>query len=96
MTQTELDVLRDVSERLTSAGVAFMLTGPMAMNYYAQPRMTRAIDLVVQFAADQIDLLVSMFEQDYDVERRAIARAVAEHSMFNLIHNESIIKLGKT
>lgn len=93
MTQTELDVLRDVSERLTSAGVAYMLTGSMAMNYYAQPRMTRDIDLVVKFASDQIDLLVSMFEQDYYVERRAIARAVAEHSMFNLIHNESIIKL---
>lgn len=43
MIQTELDVLRDVSERLTSSGIAFMLTGSMAMNYYAQPRMTRDI-----------------------------------------------------
>jgi len=42
MIQTELDVLRDVSGRLTSGGVAFMLTGSMAMNYYAQPRMTRS------------------------------------------------------
>ena len=49
MIQTELDVLRDVSRRLTSGGVAFMLTGSMAMNYYAQPRMTRDIDLVVSW-----------------------------------------------
>lgn len=44
MIENELDVLRDVSHRLESAGIAFMLTGSMAMNYYAQPRMTRDID----------------------------------------------------
>lgn len=37
----EIDIVRDVSARLESAGIAFMLTGSMAMNYYAQPRMTR-------------------------------------------------------
>jgi len=46
--QNELDVLRDVSRRLESAGIAYMLTGSMAMNYYAQPRMTRDIDLVLE------------------------------------------------
>lgn len=93
MIQTELDVLRDVTQRLTSGGIEFMLTGSMAMNYYAQPRMTRDIDLVVKLASDQVELLVSMFEPEYYVERRAVARAIAERSMFNLIHNETIIKL---
>jgi hypothetical protein len=93
MIQTELDVLRDVSQRLTSGGVAFMLTGSMAMNYYAQPRMTRDIDVVVKLAADQIDFWISTFEREYYVDRLAIARAIGERSMFNLIHNETIIKL---
>ena len=70
-----------------------MLTGSMAMNYYAQPRMTRDIDLVIQLAPEQSDLVVSMFENEYYVERRAVARAIAQRSMFNLIHNETIIKL---
>jgi hypothetical protein len=93
MIRTELDVLRDVSQRLTSGGVTFMLTGSMAMNYYAQPRMTRDIDLVVKLASDQIDLLISLFEMEYYVDRSAVARAIAQRSMFNLIHNETIIKL---
>jgi hypothetical protein len=93
MIQTELDVLRDVSQRLTSGGVAFMLTGSMAMNYYAQPRMTRDIDLVVKLASEQTDLLIGMFETEYYVERPTVARAIAQRSMFNLIHNETIIKL---
>lgn len=37
----ELDIVRDVSLRMEAAGIAFMLTGSMAMNYYAIPRMTR-------------------------------------------------------
>ena len=90
--KTELDVLRDVSQRLESGGVAFMLTGSMAMNFYAQPRMTRDIDLVVQVTSNQTDLLVSLFEAEYYVDRLAITKAIVQRSMFNLIHNETIIK----
>ena len=90
--KTELDVLRDVSQRLESGGVAFMLTGSMAMNFYAQPRMTRDIDLVVQVTSNQTDLLVSLFEAEYYVDRLAINKAIAQRSVFNLIHNETIIK----
>lgn len=93
MIETELDVLRDVSERLTSGGVAFMLTGSVAMNYYAQPRMTRDIDLVVNLVADQTDLVISLFEDDYYVDRFAVANAIAHRSIFNLIHNKTVIKL---
>jgi hypothetical protein len=92
MIKTELDVLRDVSQRLESSGVAFMLTGSMAMNFYAQPRMTRDIDLVVKLNSDQTDLLVGLFEAEYYVDRLAIAKAIAQRSVFNLIHNETIIK----
>lgn len=93
MIQTELDVLRDVSQRLTAGGITFMLTGSMAMNYYAQPRMTRDIDLVVKLASEQVDLLLSLLEADYYVDRYMVARAIVERSIFNLIHNETIIKL---
>jgi predicted nucleotidyltransferase len=90
--KTELDVLRDVSQRLQSSGVAFMLTGSMAMNFYAQPRMTRDIDLVVKLKSDQTDLLIRLFEAEYYVDRLAVAKAISQHSMFNLIHNETVIK----
>jgi hypothetical protein len=53
--QNELDILREVSERLESAGIAFMLTGSVAMNYYAQPRMTRDIDLVAALGETDVE-----------------------------------------
>lgn len=93
MIETELDVLRDVSLRLESVGISFMLTGSMAMNYYAEPRMTRDIDLVVEIDTDQTDVFVALFKKEYYVDRRAVATATAQRSMFNLIHNDTILKL---
>ena len=92
MMKTELDVLRDVSQRLESGGVEFMLTGSMAMNFYAQPRMTRDIDLVVKLASNQTESFIHLFESEYYVDRHAVATAIAHRSVFNLIHNETIIK----
>jgi hypothetical protein len=91
--ETELDVLRDVSQRLRSAGIPFMLTGSVAMNYYAQPRMTRDIDLVVALGGTDAENFVSLFAADYYVDRLAVVNAIAERSMFNLIHTTTIIKV---
>ena len=44
----ELEVLRIITGRLESAGIGYMVTGSIAMNYYAVPRMTRDIDVVVE------------------------------------------------
>ena len=91
--QNELDIVRDVSRRLDGAGLAYMLTGSMAMNYYAQPRMTRDIDLVVALAARDIDTVVRLFHPDYYVSREAVTDSIAHESLFNLIHQESVIKV---
>lgn len=56
--QNEVDIIRDVSKKLETAGIAFMLTGSLAMNYYAQPRMTRDIDLVMELGAQDADVIV--------------------------------------
>jgi len=45
----ELQTLRDITTRPEAAGQDHMLTGSVALNCYAQPRMTRDIDLVVAF-----------------------------------------------
>lgn len=89
----ELDIVRDVSQRLDRAGIAYMLTGSMAMNYYAQPRMTRDIDLVVALAPEDSDRVVDLFRPDYYVSEEAVRVSIAAKSIFNLIHEESVIKV---
>ena len=91
--QNELDIVRDVSARLDGAAIGYMLTGSMAMNYYAQPRMTRDIDIVLALGLGDADRLVRLFSPDYYVSREAVDSSIAHQSLFNLIHNESVIKV---
>ncbi|HEX4264315.1 MAG TPA: hypothetical protein VH597_08245 [Verrucomicrobiae bacterium] len=91
--QNELDIVRDVSERLDGAEIGYMLTGSIAMNYYAEPRMTRDIDLVVALQSEDTDRIVKLFSQDYYVSRQAVEGSIKQQSLFNLIHNESVIKV---
>ena len=93
MIETELDVLRDVSRRLESAAISFMLTGSVAMNYYAQPRMTRDIDLVVSLDETQAEPFFRLFETEYYLDRQSVADAISRRRMFNLIHNDAVIKV---
>ena len=76
MIENELDVLRDVSQRLKSQGIEFMLTGSLAMNYYAQPRMTRDIDLVIALNEAQTARFVDLFESDYYLDKKVVANAI--------------------
>ena len=90
---SELDVLKDVCERLERIGVAYMLTGSMAMNYYAQPRMTRDIDFVIEVEPAHSAKLVAAFESDYYVPREPLEQAISTRGMFNLLHLDSVIKV---
>ncbi len=71
-----------------------MLTGSMAMNYYAQPRMTRDIDVVVALTPARAALVESLFTPDYYVSRDAIESSIRNESLFNLIHQASVIKVN--
>ena len=70
-----------------------MLTGSMAMNYYAQPRMTRDIDVVIAISPGDVDRVAALFRPDYYVSEDNIRESLAHESIFNLIHQESVIKV---
>ena len=89
----EIDIVRDISRRFEQAGIPYMLTGSMAMNYYAQPRMTRDIDVVIAIAPEDVGRVAALFRPDYYVSEENIRESVAHESIFNLIHQESVIKV---
>lgn len=89
----EIDIVRDISRRFDQAGIAYMLTGSMAMNYYAQPRMTRDIDVVIAVSSADVERIAALFRPDYFVSEENIREAVSQETLFNLIHVESVIKV---
>jgi arsenate reductase-like glutaredoxin family protein len=91
--QSELDVLQDVVTRLESRGFDYMLTGSLAMNYYAQPRMTRDIDIVVALTGNDVRQIMATFGTDYYIPEETLVTAIRAATIFNLIHLESVVKV---
>jgi hypothetical protein len=89
----EIDVLRDVSRRPDHAGIRYMLTGSLAMNYWAEPRMTRDIDLVIELQQADVGKVVALFSDAYLVSSAAVAEAIHRERMFNIIHDAAVIKV---
>ncbi|MBI4751673.1 MAG: hypothetical protein HY774_24590 [Acidobacteria bacterium] len=93
MMTTELEILKEVCQKLEGVGIDYMLTGSFAMIHYAQPRMTRDIDLVVSLKPQVIEQFVGLFDSGYYLSKSVIERAMNNCSNFNLIHLESIVKI---
>lgn len=89
----ELDILRLVAERLEGAGIAYMLSGSMALAAYSQPRMTRDVDIVVELKPTDAPRIVDLFGGDFACDLEEIQEAIARERLFNLIHFEKVVKV---
>jgi Domain of unknown function (DUF1814). len=89
----QLELLRTVAERLERIGIAYMLTGSVAASYYAEPRFTRDIDLVVEIPLESADAVAALFEPDFYASAESLRAAIRREGMINLIHSTSLIKI---
>ena len=89
----ELEILKTVAQRLADSGISYIISGSIAANFYSKPRMTRDIDIVVQLSSHEIDKTYDLFKNDFYIDKDSIIEALKYNSMFNIIHNEKIIKV---
>ncbi len=89
----ELQILKLVTQRFETAGIPYMVTGSIALSFYATPRMTRDIDLVVELLESDVETVVGIFEGEFYVEPEMVRMAIQQQSMFNLIHHVEILKV---
>ncbi len=88
----QLEFVKLIALRLDSASIPYMMTGSMAMAIYSMPRMTRDIDLVVEITSTDVDKIISIFSEDCYIDQDSVAQAVSTHGMFNIIHNDWMVK----
>ncbi len=89
----ELLALGDLCARLDGAGIDYMLTGSLAMSYYARPRMTRDIDLVIALEAPEAGRLSAALGMDYHADAEAIGEALRARRPWNIVHLPSVVKI---
>jgi hypothetical protein len=88
----QLEFVKLIASRLDTAGIPYMMTGSIAMAIYSIPRMTRDIDLVVEFTPTDVDRIVDLFSGDCYIDRDSVLEAVHAQGIFNIIHNNWVIK----
>lgn len=82
--------LEKVVEVLEAAEIPYMLTGSLAAAFYAVPRATQDIDVVIETEEPGIDRLVQgLLEAGWYVDRAAALEAWRGQGQFNAIEAES-------
>lgn len=89
----QLEVLKDVAQRLQKASIPYMVSGSVAMTFYATPRMTRDIDIVVELGTADAHRIASLFSGDFYVDEDDIRECIKTTGIFNIIHNRSVVKI---
>lgn len=84
--------MKSLATRLDSARIPYMVTGSMAANYYAVPRMTRDIDVVAELSVADTARLCKLFH-DFYLDPDAVRTAIAGRGTFNAIHTASVVKV---
>ncbi len=88
----QLEFVKLIASRLDSADIPYMMTGSMAMAIYSIPRMTRDVDLVVEVKPADVAKMVGLFSKDCYIDQDSVKEAVRDRGMFNIIHNDWVIK----
>lgn len=91
MTEQELAI--DAVRRLNRTGLAYLLTGSMASNYWGIPRTTHDLDFVVRITEESIPTLVHEFQADFYIDERTVRAAQTPPYQFNAIDERSALKI---
>ena len=89
----EIEILKKVCFKLEAAKIPYMLTGSFAANFYAIPRMTRDIDIVIEILNSDLEKFFQVFKGEFYVDREDVLEAVEHEGMFNIIHNNTVFKV---
>lgn len=90
---TEQELLVDCLSRLNSTGIAYMVTGSMASNYWGIPRTTHDLDFVIQLPPRAVPQLVAAFTGDFFIDEPAVRAAYQPPYQFNAIDQRSSLKV---
>ena len=91
MTETEL--LVDCLHRLELSGIAYMLVGSMAGNYWGVPRSTHDIDFVIEYNDEDVNRLVDAFEDSFFIQTISVQAGLKPPHQFNALDNRSALKV---
>ncbi len=89
----QAEALTRFVDAMDALGIDYMLTGSVAAAFYAPPRMTRDIDVVIDARASDARLLAKGLEEEFVVDPDLVREAFDRRSMFNVLEPHSFAKV---
>ncbi len=86
-------VALSVAQTFEACGLRYLVGGSLASSMSGEPRPTLGVDIVVAMTESDIGRVVEVLRVEFDVDERAVARAVRERSSVNVFHRASAIKV---
>lgn len=88
-----IELFKRIISALDQLQIPYMLSGSIALNIYATPRMTRDIDIVIHLQEQDIAAFVRAFQEAFYCHEPSIREEVRRKGMFNLIDNQTGYKV---
>ncbi|HNE55731.1 MAG TPA: hypothetical protein PK079_21355, partial [Leptospiraceae bacterium] len=89
----QIQVLENILKYLKDQKIDYILTGSLAMTFYAEPRMTRDIDIVLSIENLSPKSFTQFFQSDFYIDIDSIQMAIHYRKMFNILHNATGLKI---
>ena len=88
-----LSLLKRITQSLERKHIPYMLSGSIALNNYTVPRMTMDIDIVVELHEENLNDFLSIFGDNYYLNKDAVKEETKRLGMFNVIDHETGFKV---
>jgi hypothetical protein len=96
MSMNITDIVRTLTpivDALERLNVPYHIGGSVASSVFGDARPTQDVDIVADLLSSQVRPFVTLLENDYYVVEASIHDAIRRHSSFNLISNETFMKV---
>lgn len=92
----ESDIIKaflPVKKVFEQLGIVYSIGGSVASSAYGMARATMDIDCVSTLSLDKVNEFITPLQDEYYVDKDCVVKAVQNASSFNLIHNETMLKV---
>lgn len=89
----QLAVNQRVASVFEALGIPYYLCGSMASSYHGIYRATADADFVAAMRAQHLKPFVTQLQPEFYVDAEAVTEAVKTQSSFNLIHEDTLLKV---
>ncbi len=93
MISEPLYVALQMAEIFENLDIPYLVGGSIASSIYGEPRATQDIDMVAELKGHHIQSLIASTRNAFYIEKEDVIQAVSQHSSFNVIHLETMIKV---